>query len=447
MINILTVCAGQEPEGVWHLHRGIERHCPEPFRFICLNDVMERRFVKDGIEWWPFKHDWPGHFAKVEMWRPDLEELGRILYLDTSCVITGDMSPLLAYQGDFCVVRDFYWHTPCQSVVSFTPGAGRAYYETFCQKTQMLITLGDSKAVPNFFDQVLMNVVPRGGPIDYWPEGVVVSYKINGPQQQASVVKFHGKPKPEDSNWAKDQRDANIGFPFAPGPNIPNPSYENVVSSIKRGFPQSPLWKNKKDTVRLVGWDEPNITAVKEDETDLIASVDYAGRWLNNHGITPDIAVLVEPYRIPEAKSYYVSSACPPDIFDALEGKDVCLFHPGGDPEVNLAVHLHYLERQTDGFYVAITRSNTPFLCALEILNTGGYHYFSIHGFNPSGNMGTITRVNGQEFRCTKLQNLIAREFVELCRCRGEHLRLRIRGGGIIAEWLKMSERLGWINS
>lgn len=84
--RVLTVLrSGGEfrPEHVQALHRQIERHAPGA-EFQCLSDVEI-----PGIDCIPLKHDWPGWWAKIELFRADLG--GEFLYTDLDNVVLGPL--------------------------------------------------------------------------------------------------------------------------------------------------------------------------------------------------------------------------------------------------------------------------------------------------------------------------------------------------------------------
>ena len=80
--------------------------CPSDSGADLLSDVPV-----DGVETIPLQHDWPGWFAKFELFRPDIE--GDLLYFDIDTVITGDLKQLEV--GQTTMLSDFYHpQHPCQ---------------------------------------------------------------------------------------------------------------------------------------------------------------------------------------------------------------------------------------------------------------------------------------------------------------------------------------------
>src|SRR4051812_39102361 len=63
----------------------VARHLSLPHRFVCLTDVTDV-----GCERIPLETDWPGFYAKIELFRPGLFH-GPVLYLDLDTVIHGSI--------------------------------------------------------------------------------------------------------------------------------------------------------------------------------------------------------------------------------------------------------------------------------------------------------------------------------------------------------------------
>lgn len=147
-----------------------------------------------GVSRLPLLHDWPGWFAKMELFRPDLR--GPLLYLDLDTVVLGDLSPL-ERSGPSRMLSDFYRpHQPASGLMYLTEedrakvwahwmrdpaGHMRRARTTQCWGDQGII----AEALPG---------VARWG-------SEAVSYKVHCqragvPPAGARVVCFHGQPRP-----------------------------------------------------------------------------------------------------------------------------------------------------------------------------------------------------------------------------------------------------------
>jgi len=73
----------------------VARNLPLEHEFVCLSNVNVR--LKGGRVI-PLKHNFPGWWSKLEIFRDDLPvRSGKILYIDLDAVIMSDLTPLLEY--------------------------------------------------------------------------------------------------------------------------------------------------------------------------------------------------------------------------------------------------------------------------------------------------------------------------------------------------------------
>lgn len=188
-----------KPEHVGALARQIEQHLPGA-DIACLSDVDV------PCQRIPLQHDWPGWFAKMELFRPDID--GTILYMDLDTVIVGDLSEI-ASVARLTMLSDFYKPERPASGVMLLPEQYRAevwrkWMINPARSMAMCGTLGDQlfigKMCPHA--QRWQDVVP----------GQIVSYKAhvraktghrfdkgNGNvPSNTRIICFHGKPRPWD---------------------------------------------------------------------------------------------------------------------------------------------------------------------------------------------------------------------------------------------------------
>jgi len=193
-------------EYVRNLANGIRRHLTAPYRFYCLTDVdpwHPQWFESNRIQHLPLRHRWPGWWSKIELFRPFLFT-GRVLYLDLDTLVTGSLAKLAAYDGDFAILRDFYFDQGLGSaVMAWRAGDHGMIYERF--KANALASArnfhGDQQWIAHCLDR--LEVEPDRIQ-DLFPD-LAVSYKpipggahLQEKPKGASLVCFHGKPKPHD---------------------------------------------------------------------------------------------------------------------------------------------------------------------------------------------------------------------------------------------------------
>lgn len=181
------------PDDVTLLREGIEEHLHIPHRFVCLSDV------ELDCERIPLIHNWPGWFAKMELFRPDIE--GDFLYFDLDTVILGDMSDICRVDR-LTVLSDFYRMNDPMRI-----GTGMMFVPEECRESiwnrwsvcpeshRNDFKGGDQDFIRQFWwsAQRWQKVLP----------GQVVSYKVDVQPtgiipSDARVMCFHGRPKPRD---------------------------------------------------------------------------------------------------------------------------------------------------------------------------------------------------------------------------------------------------------
>jgi len=223
MLTVVCVCrSGGDFD--WSWVSKLERSCfnllPDFHQFVCLADEaipVTGPFVKVV----PLKHDWPGWWSKVELFRPGLFEEGRpILYFDLDTVITRDISHLFsAIDCDLLLLRDFYRPTTHfgTGMMGWTAGQMGDIYEFFKSRAEE----GMSKFRS---DQEFIQWFIRGSKAEFpaigvrfWQDefpGHVVSYKVHCSKAlpgDAHVVCFHGQPRPNSdqvrlqSPWMREK--------------------------------------------------------------------------------------------------------------------------------------------------------------------------------------------------------------------------------------------------
>lgn len=208
-------------EHVWRLKRQLTTHTPGyrsavspdeggTWSFNALTDVQNDRV---GAQ--PLVHSWPGWWAKLELFRPDIEPGRTLLFMDLDTTIVGDVSPLWADTSRSNVTRDFFRGR--------YPGRKHVV-----QTTLMLLTAEDRAAVwaewqdrgpesvmPRYrSDQEFIEPILAMRDVDRFQDthlGMVVGYKseirrpgLSEPPDGARVVCFHGNPRPweTDHDWA-----------------------------------------------------------------------------------------------------------------------------------------------------------------------------------------------------------------------------------------------------
>lgn len=160
---------------------------------ICLTDYAEASWLGNDIQ---LTRGYPGWWSKMELFRPDIE--GDILYFDLDTTIVGPLDEF--DRGVVTLLRDFYRPGRLGSGLMFLPeSARRAVWDKWIEKPEYYIA-NTRRGDQGFLETVWLDSALRWQ--DVLP-GKVVSYKVDvrpagASPPGASVVCFHGKPRP----WA-----------------------------------------------------------------------------------------------------------------------------------------------------------------------------------------------------------------------------------------------------
>lgn len=197
-------------EWVAKLQRGVARHLSTPHRFVCLSDVDV------PCERISLKHDWPGWWSKIALFRPNLFD-GTVLYFDLDSVVVGSLDAIATYPHRFTMAHE-YWRPEllCSTAMAwcgdysdiyrafaFDPDKWIHRYDNEMPKTGRI---GDQAFIE---DCLARQYVDRF--CDLFGERSIASYKLHNcetrPPLDAAVVAFHGKPKMHEikAGWVADQ--------------------------------------------------------------------------------------------------------------------------------------------------------------------------------------------------------------------------------------------------
>jgi hypothetical protein len=72
----------------------VARNLPLEHQFVCLTNT---KVPVDSI---PLKHNWPGYWSKIELFRPGIFT-GRVLFLDLDVLVLDDLTTIVNYPSRF----------------------------------------------------------------------------------------------------------------------------------------------------------------------------------------------------------------------------------------------------------------------------------------------------------------------------------------------------------
>lgn len=184
-----------KPSHVQALQKQVAQWAPLA-SFECLSDVDV-----PGVECHKFERNWPGWWAKMNLFSPALK--GDFLFMDLDTVILGPLDDILSV-NKLTVLTDFYrdgvkLKDGIGGGLLFLPEAERAQiWEEFTVNPTLSMRM-NPRGDQHFFEHFWLNKAAR------WQKtlpGQVVSWKVNCKNDivppGARVVCFHGQPRP----WA-----------------------------------------------------------------------------------------------------------------------------------------------------------------------------------------------------------------------------------------------------
>lgn len=203
MVTVWTVCNGTKytAEDVRIVRDMAARHLEQPHRFRCLAD----REI-EGVETFIPDEWWPGWWAKLLLFR---YAAGQVLYLDLDTVIVGNLDRLLSDRLSMPVNWAQSGHGGCQSsAMSWDANYENLGYIADLFDVDQLRApergnCGAYGAKNLWGDQEFITEL-MGSPGDVVnPMPHVYSFKyhsLGGPPDDASIIAFHGEPKPAAVN-------------------------------------------------------------------------------------------------------------------------------------------------------------------------------------------------------------------------------------------------------
>lgn len=187
------------------LKKQVKQHYRGDFRFVCLSDMPVH-----GVEVVPLKHNWPGWWSKIELFRPDLD-YECAFYLDLDTVIVRDIGQIVDYPHEFSVLKNLSMaaKNPETSkigsgVMAWRKGIGTSIYKQFLADPDGYMrryTTSEKWGDQGFIED---HILVRQRFQDMFP-GAIVSSKFGlvneRPGKLAKIVCFHGSPKPWETNY------------------------------------------------------------------------------------------------------------------------------------------------------------------------------------------------------------------------------------------------------
>lgn len=172
------------------IRQQIDNHLKTPHGIILLTDQPDARAWRRI----PLATDWPGWFAKLELFRPDIRFRGGVLFTDLDNFFGRDFSlPTwdTLHPGCLYMPCDPYRDMYISCLMAWRLGTVTAPYEQFADRP-----ITKHPEIKVFSDQEIINATCDIIPLDWIP---TASWKKDRPKPaDVDCVLFHGTPKPWD---------------------------------------------------------------------------------------------------------------------------------------------------------------------------------------------------------------------------------------------------------
>jgi len=244
---------------------------------------------------------------------------------------------------------------------------------------------------------------------------------------------------------------------------------ENIRVNVKRQLPQvKPYEINDKQKIIIVAGGPslndtlPELRRQVEEEGFMLVAVNNTHDWLVERGFKPSVHVMVDARQhnvrfvqnpISTCK-YLMASQCHPDVFDALEGQNVQIFHVLNEMGEKEILDNHYYGEH---HYHYVVGGSTVILRTIWMMRMLGFVKMEVHGFD-SCYMGNEHHAYdqvendecevhdlecmGRTFKCAAWMASQFEDFQRFITSLGDKFELNVHGDGLIAHMMKEGAKL-----
>lgn len=250
------------------------------------------------------------------------------------------------------------------------------------------------------------------------------------------------------------------------GLNVPKEHISaNIEYSIRLGLPQLMPHDEQEDPIALVlgGPSLEETFPLLEQKYHggmKVVSVNATHDWLLNRGVFPSAHVMVDARRFnarfvknwyPKTK-YLIASQCHPQVFKALEGAQVYIFHPIIEKEHGAILETYYGHECW-----IVSGGSTVALRAIPLLSMLGFRNIEVFGFDScyaggkhhpyeqkenDGQTSAEIEVAGRTFICDAAMWSQAEQFLKMTKYLGDHFNLLVHGDGLISHLIHTGANL-----
>lgn len=489
MLNVVCINAGNYQgrgvEYVNNLYRMVKENLTVPFNFVCFTDdyhpdkMAKESGYSEGVYIDALPNpEFTGWWHKISLFKPGLFPAGdRVLYIDLSTVIMGNIDDFADYDGLFCMGQSF--------------GGGGVF--GWLQSNVMAWSADDNTAI---YKHYLKAGCPAGYPggdqkfiedhnntlVETWADvcpGKFVSYKwgLEGRRpDRATMLCFHGHPKPHEvTGWAyeawsgKKEQEVTLMRP-ADFIDVCNTDGEQVCSNIR----ENAKWKlprirlNKHEAVIVGGGPSAAgfLTEIdaKQKAGAQVFALNGSAEWLLNQGIEADYHVILDAR--PENAGFLdyhrgnlrtmvlLAAQCDPALFKrALINRiPMQLWHIDPSDEV-----VELIKEVDPGSHL-VAAGPTVGLTVLNLAWTMGYRKADLYGYDSSStgqdmhhaypqpmNDGALTddyTFEGKTYRAQRALASQAQHFIAFYQMLEQvGLQIEVHGDGLLPDMWRAEER------
>lgn len=205
VISVLRSSPEYDAGWVEKLKNAVARHLTVPHTFKCLSDVP---VPCERVE---MKEDWPGWWAKIELFRPGVIT-GPSLYLDLDTVIVASIDHLAHFKYDFAMMRNLNApYMPGSAVMWFGKPPSSDVYDRFRKDPHNSIMAFNSALDGCYVGDQAFIWETYHRKVPYLSDdvkGAIRSYRRHckmGIPPGCSIVAFGGKKKPNNvpDDWVR----------------------------------------------------------------------------------------------------------------------------------------------------------------------------------------------------------------------------------------------------
>lgn len=427
-----------------------------------------------GVNPIPYDPTLPGWWQKVRLFSPDMPWTpgDRIAYFDLDVVVTGRLEALVQTKG---IISDWNWPGFNSSVMVWDHGEHRAIWDSFepSVMTRPSIDLGPFLPVGqiNGGDQEWIYASAPDFPV--LPTGLCASYRRDAtgyPPDGASVVVFHGTPKPSDITDGWVPQFWKVGglheLPRMNGVNVTQEQIKaNVLASSARGLPWFTGRPEHGGTIAICGGGPSLADSVadirkRQRRGATILAVNNTLGFLQERGVKPDVHVMLDARpenaafvaEPPEGTRYMIASQCDPSVFDALAEREVVLWHSMSDSLLDLYEDVAARFGDPTHPLVPVPGGGTVGVRSMMLAWSAGYRKIHIYGMDGSYSNGShhaypqslndaddtleVRLGNGGKiYRCARWMARQAHEFADCYRTLRENgVQIWVHGSGLIPD-------------